>query len=458
LNGGAAGIDVIEFTDRTVNMEELRLILIDNAETDGDDTVNGFFTADILEGGLGNDVMSGSRGADIYIFNEGDGVDIVDDNGLFNNVLDTLRFPDYDLADATFTKDGEDIIISFDNGDTVTVDSTINGGAQGIDIYEFADQTVDAEFARIAAIANQATDGDDTITGSNFGDTLEGGLGNDSLFGGRGGDTYVFNSGDGQDLVDDNGIFNTATDTLRFTDYALADAIFSSSGADLIISFANGDRVEIDNTLNGGNSGIDIFEFTDQTIDIVTMRSVYIEQSQTDGDDVINGTNFADTFEAGLGNDTLSGGRGVDRYIFNVGDGMDSIEDNGNAGQNDTLEFTGYNSTDAAIVADGGDLLIAFANGDQVRVENGLSSRFDRIEVFEFQNETLSYDDVLAIIDSYSGSEADDVINGTFFNDTLFGDLGNDTISGLGGDDDIDGGDGDDTITGGEGNDTVTAN
>jgi len=455
LNGGARGIDVVEFTDRSVSIDEIRLILIDNAQTDGNDTVNGFFTADVLEGGLGDDLMSGSRGADTYIFNAGDGNDVVDDDGLFSNVTDTLRFTDYNLADATFTKDGEDIIISFSNGDTVTVDRTINGGSQGIDIYEFADQTVDAAFVRDAAIANQTTDGDDIITGSNFGDTLEGGLGNDELFGGRGGDTYVFNSGDGQDLVDDNGIFNTSTDTLRFTDYNLEDAIFSSVGADLIISFANGDRVEIDNTLNGGNSGIDVFEFADQTIDIVTMRSVYIEAQQTDGDDTINGTNFADRFEAGLGNDSLSGGRGVDRYVFNVGDGMDSIEDNGNSGQDDILEFTGYSSTDAAIVSDGGDLIIAFANGDQVRVENGLSSRFDRVEQFQFQDTTLTYEDIVAIIESYNGSEADDVIEGTFFDDMLSGDLGNDIISGFAGNDDIDGGDGSDVITGGVGNDMI---
>ena len=49
------------------------------------------------------------------------------------------------------------------------------------------------------------TSGSDTILGQAGDDTLTGGLGNDTLQGGLGSDTYVFNLGDGQDTIFDNG-------------------------------------------------------------------------------------------------------------------------------------------------------------------------------------------------------------------------------------------------------------
>ncbi|MCW5655754.1 calcium-binding protein [Hydrogenophaga sp.] len=57
-----------------------------------------------------------------------------------------------------------------------------------------------------------------------------------------------------------------------------------------------------------------------------------------DGNDTLNGGEGNDTLLGGKGNDALNGGAGNDIYVFNAGDGADSITDvDATAGNNDTL-------------------------------------------------------------------------------------------------------------------------
>uniref|UniRef100_UPI000AA834BF calcium-binding protein n=1 Tax=Pseudomonas mediterranea TaxID=183795 RepID=UPI000AA834BF len=60
--------------------------------------------------------------------------------------------------------------------------------------------------------------GNDTLTAGSGDDQLEGGTGNDTLNGGAGSDTYVFNLGDGRDVINDDNIsyYYGGVDILRF--------------------------------------------------------------------------------------------------------------------------------------------------------------------------------------------------------------------------------------------------
>jgi Ca2+-binding RTX toxin-like protein len=62
------GIEAIVFADGTVwDKESLKGKLIAEAQTAGNDTVNGFADrADTIEGGLGNDTLNGLDGNDTY--------------------------------------------------------------------------------------------------------------------------------------------------------------------------------------------------------------------------------------------------------------------------------------------------------------------------------------------------------------------------------------------------------
>lgn len=59
----------------------------------------------------------------------------------------------------------------------------------------------------------------------------------------------------------------------------------------------------------------------------------------TSGADTLVGGGGSDTLAGGLGNDTLVGGGGNDTYVFGRGDGADTIDNTGHAGDGDKLSF-----------------------------------------------------------------------------------------------------------------------
>ena len=98
-----------------------------------------------------------------------------------------------------------------------------------VENFEFADGT---KWSFSDIVAHTKTDEDDIIHGFNSADTLEGGKGNDTLRGYLGDDIYIFNRGDGQDIIDDYGrhgnnknYHNAGNDTLKFGDGVVADDV-----------------------------------------------------------------------------------------------------------------------------------------------------------------------------------------------------------------------------------------
>ncbi len=158
------------------------------------------------------------------------------------------------------------------------------------------------------------------------------------------------------------------------------------------------------------------------------------------GDTQYKGTNSADNFDGGFGNDTLKGRDGDDTLFGNYGD--DKIE-GGNG--NDKLDGGVGND-----VIDGG-------FGDDA-LDGGVGD--DDLEGFHGKD----------IIDGgvgndlIKGGKGEDILKGGFGNDKLlggldndqlFGNQGNDIIDGGRNNDRVDGGGGDDKIYVGEGNDTI---
>ncbi|WP_454566158.1 calcium-binding protein, partial [Pseudomonas sp. AIG] len=88
--------------------------------------------------------------------------------------------------------------------------------------------------------------------------------------GGQGSDRYVFNLGDGKDVISDDNYFNAGTDVLSFgAGISAADMSVSRSGNSLILSHANGqDSVTISNWFaeNSGRYQLERVEFADGTL------------------------------------------------------------------------------------------------------------------------------------------------------------------------------------------------
>ncbi len=182
----------------------------------------------------------------------------------------------------------------------------------------------------------------------------------------------------------------------------------------------------------------------------------------------INGTNQSETLNGTAGNDTingkggadiLNGSSGNDTYIWNIGDGNDTIFDH--SGTDDRVSFgSGISVSNAIFTISGRDLLV-YIGSEQLTIQDhfrkqGFGVGFaNKIEKFAFADGTVL------------NANADLTLNGTNGDDNIFatsieipldaklnGHGGNDLLDGTQGNDILTGGIGDDRLQGGMGNDT----
>jgi serralysin len=158
------------------------------------------------------------------------------------------------------------------------------------------------------------------------------------------------------------------------------------------------------------------------------------------GDTNFRGSNFADTFDGGFGNDKLNGREGDDILFGNYGD--DEI--NGGNG-NDTLD--GGLGNDEIAGGAGNDKLDGGVGDDELEGGNGADMLDGGVGNDELEGG--SGDDIL------KGNFGNDKLEGDAGNDQLFGNQGNDSLDGGSGNDRLEGGGGDDKLYVGRGNDTI---
>jgi Ca2+-binding RTX toxin-like protein len=204
----------------------------------GDDFIHGNNSSDFLDGGMGNDVMNGGFGSDTML------------GGAGNDMMTGLNGYDLMFGDA-----GDDAMNGNAGNDTMSGgdgDDVMQGGI-GSDLLSggYGEDTLlgEAGFDRLSGNA-----GDDSLEGNSGNDTLSGGSGNDALRGGQGADHFVFETGDGSDVILD---FSNNVDTLVLDGFLfgtgmlpdpedLADFASVIDGS-LVLDFGGGDLL----TLNG---------------------------------------------------------------------------------------------------------------------------------------------------------------------------------------------------------------
>jgi Ca2+-binding RTX toxin-like protein len=287
----------------------------------GADGLNGGAGNDILLGGKGSDTLNGGAGDDTYIYFRGDGHDTIHDyatemqdvqeatgemiyqrsgkSGTWvaeTRTVQQMRQIDggWDvlqlgftilLADVVFELRGDDLILGIRQFDEAGNAVALSEMDDVITIEDWGNEMSRVEELRFGdglAIDisgfegfQSGLDANDALTGGEGSDLLTGGGGNDSLTG-EGGDDILI-GGDGDDLIE-GGAGN--------------DDLFGGAGND---------------TLRGGD-GDD-----------------YLLAG--DGDDVLEGGYGDDVLIGGRGDDILRGGLGNDTYIFNRGDGHDTIDE-----------------------------------------------------------------------------------------------------------------------------------
>ncbi len=410
--------------------DDLRVMAIDTATTDGDDTVYGFaYAQDYIDAGLGNDYMNGLEDDDTYVFGLGYGQDTIEEQGGYDQ-LSILA--DIAPGDVTVTRGtSASIILSVDGTtDSVTLfEQELNAyNYNRVDEVVFSvDSTIwTAEDLRLMAIASQITAGDDAVTGFDTDDVLWGDAGNDTILGLDGNDTLEGGAGD--DVL--NGGNNTDT------------ALYSNAAAGIVVDLGAG-------TASDGDGGSDTLTSIENVTgsafdDVITGKSGVNTLDGGAGNDVLSG---------GAGNDNLNGGTGNDAYVFNLGDGQDVISDE--SGLDDAVSFgAGFNIEDLTFTETGStDLSIGFTGlTDTVLLSQQRDAGND------FKIESLKFEDgftvsVAGYMNWLWGTSGNDVVAGGANDDVLIGDAGTDTIYGGAGNDALHGGADDDTLFGEAGDD-----
>src|SRR2546427_4563801 len=352
------------------------------------DVITGLGGDDILDGGLGEDTLIGGPGDDTYMVDDpldqvieapGEGTDAVrssvnymlPDNVEDLTLLDSARLGFSDFGDPQLSERATfGIGNALDNVLTgITADNVLDGGA-GNDTLIGGIEGFQGEGGFIPGSGNDILiggAGNDILEGVDGNDTLVGGPGNDLLLGGTGDDTYCFNLSRGDDTIDDGnlggyvGIGSSAggggggNNTVVFGDGITPDSISLSLDQESLLTVRyghQGDAIHMENFDPNDSFGphdIETFQFADGTV--LTYADLIgrgFDLTGTAADDVITGANVVDrisglagndTLVGGQGDDILTGGAGNDTYLFNLGDGVDTIHDTATPGEGNSIQF-----------------------------------------------------------------------------------------------------------------------
>jgi Ca2+-binding RTX toxin-like protein len=303
----------------------------------GNDTITGGDGNDVLLGGAGNDLVIGGRGNDVaflgagndtFVWNPGDGSDTIEGQ----DGVDTMQFNGANIAEKIdlsssgshlrFTRDVANI--TMDTHGVEQVNFVALGGADTINVNDLSGTDVLQVNLDLAAVAGGAA-GDGAA------------------------DSVTVNGTNGKDAIQVSG----------------AGTSFAVTGLHTLVTArgveASNDRLEVDAL--GGNDTV--------TATGLAAGVVQLTENGGVGDDVLTGSAGADRLIGGDGNDVVIGGRGDDEaflgagndaFVWNPGDGSDTIE--GQDG-NDAMIFNGAN------IAEKIDLS---ANGPRLRFTRDVAS------------------------------------------------------------------------------------
>ena len=466
----------------------------------GSDTLQDGSTGDdVFDGGKGDDAMlstfyrsgansGASNGNDTFVYRLGDGNDAIFDGSYSTNEVDRLVLHGIDPGGVEVAKSGNHLVLNvLATGERIVDEHFFwNWGnvGHGIDRVEFDNGTTWNRAEIDALVVYRGTDGRDYLQANDArADTFIGESGDDVIVSAstrtaansgaaNGSDTFIYKSGDGNDLIFDGSHSLVETDRLILSDLGPDEIELSRIGNDLLIKvLSTNETITTEGffwSWGNASQGIERLQFKDGTF---LNRSELREMAWyrgTETKDVIQGAgNLADTFMGGLGDDLIisaqvrgaansGGANGNDTFIYRSGDGNDIIFDGSHSNAEvDELVFVDINPEDIELYRDGDHLKIKIsATGEVITNEYffwNWETRSHGIEKFTFADGS-SWNRTEILFWSREGSA---FFAGTTGNDTIIGSYLDQRLSGGAGHDVIDGGAGSDLIFGDAGNDRL---
>lgn len=365
----------------------------------GNNTLYGYAGNDVIDGGVGSDTMYGGVGDDAYY---------VDNTG--DRVIENAN-------------EGNDTVIS-------SINYTLAANVENLYLASTA-----------GAINGTGNSLNNKIVGNDDNNILDGKSGKNTLIGGKGDDTYIINASNASDSIVENygeGIdtikssityslantYNVENLTLTGTDningigndmdnYIIGnsgnnilrggegnDTLDGRGGSDTLYGGKGNDKYIIDNVNavveeleDEGNdtviASID-YTLTDNVENLEMAGTANLKAKGNDLNNIIKGNTGDNTFEGGKGNDTIYGNIGNDTYIFNRGDGVDTIYETGASKYKDVLKFgIGITVDDVQFTKEGKDLVVSIIDSeDKIIIKNSNVNTENRIEQFIFADGT----------------------------------------------------------------------
>ena len=349
----ASGIKTINASSRTTAVKIAGNSLANSIiGGSGADSLSGATGADTLNGGKGNDTLTGGDGNDVFIYQSGQGNDVITD---YVTGQDKIKVTGAKINKVSVS--GSDVVLTvgsgsirvkngkgkklslYNNANTLT--TTVIGGSSGtttssststnLSVTNSTKSPVTVGSAIKIIDASKRTTAV-KITGNALANIIKGGSGVDSIYGGSGNDSIIGNNGNDK-LFGDAG-----NDTIR-----------GGSGNDSIQGGASNDKLFGDNgnDLLWGGAGND-------------------SVSGGAGNDKLFGDASADTLNGGKGNDTLTGGNGNDVFVYANGDGNDVITDY--TAKQDKIRLTSGSISSSSLK--GSDVVLKIGSGS-ITVKSG---------------------------------------------------------------------------------------
>lgn len=436
---------------------------IDNASKDSVLGTSGSDTISVVSGQLtsnnGFSVSGGSVGTAPFIvdvaaaIDGGEGNDVISGGDLGNDLLggngsDTLiggKLDDWEFGGA-----GDDRLFSgnsnyqFSDSDPVGTAAALSANGGNGDYLDGGDGD-DVLYGSTGSDWLQGGAGADRLYGGAGGDILAGGAGDDRgpngearIFGGAGTDQYLFNYGDGKDVIFDDADNSASPGSVGDSLYTRQSQINLGT---LARNWAGGGNYEVDGSVKGGEDAVAFGPG-------ITMQDIVLQRSGTEaaaGQDLIikltavdpnSGARLPTGDELTI-KDWFESTRRVEWLRFANGEEIRL---------GDIASFlVGTSGNDIIIGTSGSNFMVGGDGNDWMR---GLAG--DDFGFGGAGKDMVAGDEDNDLVSG--GSDDDEVIGGDG-NDTVFGDQGNDKLFGGNGSDLLAGGKGDDEVVGGAGDD-----
>ena len=396
--------------------------------------------ADTLIGLEGNDYLYGYDGNDTYVWNTGDGYDTIYDSA---GSADKIELGSGITAnDVRLWNDGGGNLFVYVDDGYLKVNDHFDGTGEEIETLLFSDSS---SWSLVNNLTFTGTSSNETVYATDNADTLHGAEGSDSLYGYDGNDTYVWNTGDGYDTIYDSA---GSADKIELGSGITANDVrlWNDGGGNLFVYVDDG-YLKVNDHFDGTGEEIETLLFSDSSSWSLVNNLTF---TGTSSNETVYATDNADTLHGAEGSDSLYGYDGNDTYVWNTGDGYDTIYDS--AGSADKIELgSGITANDVRLWNDGGGNLFVYVDDGYLKVNDHFDGTGEEVETLLF-SDSSSWSLVNNL--TFTGTSSNETVYATNNADTLRGAGGNDYLYGYDGDDVLYGGDGVDQLYGGSDADT----